>query len=323
MKKIILTGIFFAMLSPLFGQQDTQYGQYIYNGLHINPAYAGYREAIYGQVFYRAQWAGIIGAPQSLSLAFDAPITEKNLGIGAIITKDKIGAQNTLNAYGNLAYRLRLNHNVFNVLAFGIGVGVMQTGLNGNLLNPEEVGDSKIPLGFESRIIPSLRVGAQLSTETFFMGFSANNLFAKRLTNNNDFFTSLNTQQHLYFTAATLVVIQRDINLKPSILVKDDLHGPTSLDINAFLIFKDLFSVGAVYRTSLNLFPRPALEDNLTKKSAVGIISDLLIQQRFRIGYGFDYSLNKLGNYGYGSHEISLGYYFSIAPVRNKLFFCF
>jgi type IX secretion system PorP/SprF family membrane protein len=323
MKKVILTGLFYLMSFPLFAQQETQYGQYIYNGLYVNPAYAGYKEAMFAQAIYRAQWTGLKGAPQSLSIAFDAPIPDKDIAVGAIVTKDKIGAQSTLNAYANLAYRLRLNHNVFNVLAFGIGVGVMQTGLNGSLLTAEEVGDAKIPVGFESRTMPSLRVGAQLTTETFFIGFSANNLFAKRLTTDNDFFANLNTQEHLYFTAAMMFPVQRDINFKPSFLIKDDLHGPTSLDINSFLIFKDKFSIGAVYRTSLNLFPRPAIQNNLLKKSAIGVMTDFLVKERLRIGYGFDYSLNKLGNYGFGSHEISVGYYFNLAPVRNKLFFCF
>lgn len=323
MKKLILTGLCYLVLLPIFAQQDTQYGQYVYNGLYINPAYAGYREAIYGQAFYRSQWTGIRGAPQSLSMSVDAPITDKNLGVGGIITMDKIGAQRTLNGYANLAYRLRLNHNVFNVLAFGIGAGVMQTGLNGNLLEADEVGDTQVPTGFDSKTAPSLRLGVQLSTENFFIGFSANNLFAKPLISADHVLLNLNTETHYYLTAAMQFPIHREIMFKPSFLVKEELHGPTSVDLNLFWIFNDKFSIGGTYRTAVKIFNKPHLAANLPKQSAVGLISDFLIDQRFRIGYGFDYSLNKLGNYGYGSHEISIGYYFSVAPVRNKLFFCF
>lgn len=321
--KIILIGLFHLLLFPVFGQQETQYGQYIYNGLYINPAYAGYREAVYGQAFYRSQWTGIKGAPQSLSVSIDAPITDKNLGVGGIITMDKIGAQRTLNGYANLAYRLRLNHNVFNVLAFGIGAGMMQTGLNGNLLEADEVDDLQLPTAFESRVAPSLRTGVQLSTENFFVGFSANNLFAKQLVNKDRMMLNLNTETHFYLTAALQFPIHREIKFKPSFLIKEELRGPTSVDLNAFWIFHDRFSIGGTYRTAIKIFDKPHLATNLPKQSAVGLISDFLIDQRFRIGYGFDYSLNKLGNYGYGSHEISIGYYFSIAPVRNKLYFCF
>jgi type IX secretion system PorP/SprF family membrane protein len=323
MKKLVLISLLSLMISPLFAQQDAQYGQYVFNGLYINPAYAGYKEAAYMQAFYRSQWTGIKGAPQSLSVSADAPITRKNLGVGVILTKDKIGAQSSLNGYLNMAYRLRLNHDPANILAFGIGAGILQSAINGNLLEATEIGDNLIPLGFESKTMPDLRAGIQLSTSQFFIGFSANNLFSNSLSDTDHSITGIQLQSHYYLTAAVNLPIYPEVKLKPSFLLKDDGHGPTSLDLNAFLIFKDRLSFGATYRTSLNIFKREHLQAGLTKRSAVGFISDLLIQKRYRIGYGFDYSLNKLGNYDYGSHEISIGYYFTIAKEHSKFFFCF
>jgi type IX secretion system PorP/SprF family membrane protein len=291
--------------------------------LYVNPAYAGHKEAIYMQAFYRSQWTGVRGAPQSLSVSADAPITSKNLGIGAVFTKDKTGAQSSLNGYMSLAYRLRLSHNPFNILAFGIGAGVLQSSLNGTLLEANEIGDTRIPVGFENKLAPDLRVGIHLSTEHFFMGLSVNNLFSKNLTAVNDAIIGVQPQTHYYLTAGTNFEIYPEITLKPSFLMKDDGHGPTSLDLNTFVVLKDRLSFGASYRTSLMIFPREHLESGLTKRSAVGLISDYIVQKRYRIGYAFDYSLNKLGNYGYGSHEISIGYYFTAPKEKSKLFFCF
>lgn len=324
MKKIVFTSLFYLLYLSLSAQQNMQFGQYIFNGLYINPAYAGYKDAIFAQAFYRAQWTGVKGAPQSLSVSIDAPINEKNLGIGAIITKDKIGAQNTLNGYVNLAYRLRLDHGINNVLAFGIGLGVMQTGINGNLLEASEIGDQVIPAGFESKIMPDIKAGVQYSNESFFIGFSANNLFKKELpVSSENALIQFNTQTHFYLTSALLFPLNMDLSFKPSFLIKEDLRGPTSLDLNTFLIFKDKFSIGASYRTSINLLPKSNLQKNLTKRSAVGFISDFLIKDKFRVGYGFDYSINKLGSQEYGSHEISIGYYFTIPRDKKSIFFCF
>jgi len=61
------------------------------NPLSINPAYAGNRGALNIAAFYRRQWAGIPGAPETMTLAADAPFLDSKLGLGFIITNDKIG----------------------------------------------------------------------------------------------------------------------------------------------------------------------------------------------------------------------------------------
>jgi type IX secretion system PorP/SprF family membrane protein len=121
MKKIILTGLFFLMLFKAYSQQEAQYGQYVFNGLYINPAYAGYKDEIYFQAFFRTQWTGIKGGPRSLSVSIDAPLADRKLGLGAIISTDKIGAQTSLNAMGNLAYRIKLNDDDTRAVSFANG----------------------------------------------------------------------------------------------------------------------------------------------------------------------------------------------------------
>ncbi|SIO26259.1 type IX secretion system membrane protein PorP/SprF, partial [Algoriphagus halophilus] len=47
----------------VFSQQLPQFSQYIFNGLHINPGYAGYKGEPYIQSTYRSQWVNFPGAP--------------------------------------------------------------------------------------------------------------------------------------------------------------------------------------------------------------------------------------------------------------------
>ena len=82
MKKIVLTTLFNLFCLCLFAQQNAQFGQYMFNGLYINPAYAGYKEELYMQAFVRAQWTGIQGAPQTLSISVDEAVKEESLGLG-------------------------------------------------------------------------------------------------------------------------------------------------------------------------------------------------------------------------------------------------
>src|SRR4051812_31858068 len=89
-------------------QQDAQYSQYIFNGLFINPAYAGYKHDLYLQSFYRSQWTGLDGAPRSFTVSADAAVNNNRVGLGVIIAQDKIGAQSTLSGYANYSYRLQV-----------------------------------------------------------------------------------------------------------------------------------------------------------------------------------------------------------------------
>lgn len=318
MKKIFLTILFNLLCLCLFAQQNAQFGQYMFNGLYINPAYAGYKEELYMQAFVRAQWTGIQGAPQTLSLSVDAAVKEESLGLGLLVSKDKIGAQNSLNLSGNFAYRIKLDRIATNILAFGVGIGVVQMGLNGSLLNPTETGDNRIPTGYESRTVPDIRAGVHYSNQKLFVGFSANNLLTQYLPvfrNNN--LLSIAAKPHFYLTAGMVFPMDNDFTFKPTFLIKDDLNGPTSLDLNAFLLIREKFWLGAAYRTSVKLYPKPALSNDLRARSAVGLITEFFVRNNLRVGYGYDYSLNKLGNYDYGSHEISIGYYLQTAKSRK------
>ena len=318
LKRIFLVLIITISSVKVFAQQDAQFGQYVFNGMYINPAYTGYKEELYLQAFARAQWTGIRGAPQTLSISADEAVKDESIGIGMIVTKDKIGAQNTLNASANFAYRIKLDRTETNILAFGLGVGVIQTALNGNLLDPIEMGDNRIPTGSINQTMPDVRAGIHYSNEKFFIGLSADNLLSKTLSVFGDY-NSLNVQiqPHFYLSAGVALPVNDDFVFKPTFLIKDDLHGPTSLDLNAFLLVKERFWLGAVYRTSVKIYPKENLQNGLTNRAAVGFISEWFIRSNLRIGYGYDYSLNKLSNYDYGSHEITVGYYIETKKGRR------
>jgi len=51
MKKFILIIFIAGMISSVQAQQDSQFTQYLFNGIHINPAYTGYKGDIYIQSF--------------------------------------------------------------------------------------------------------------------------------------------------------------------------------------------------------------------------------------------------------------------------------
>ncbi|MBO9733009.1 MAG: type IX secretion system membrane protein PorP/SprF [Chitinophaga sp.] len=291
-------------------QQDAQFSQYIFNGIYINPAYAGYRQELNAHAFYRDQWVGIPGAPQTMSLAVDGSVNNDRVGLALQVSHDRIGAQSQLAAYGNYAYRIPLGGETGR-LALGIGAGIVQQGLNTNALdftNPNEPG---INGAAQNMVLFDTRAGVYYSTANWFVGFSADNLTAQYQAKNKPLGHFIPVPKpHYYLSGGALVPLNEEVSLKPVFLLKDDRAGPTSLDLNMFVLLKDVVWVGGGYRTAVDLYHKPALQPGMAKSSAVVAMAEVFVLPELRIGYAFDYALNKYRTYNNGTHEISVGYYF-------------
>jgi hypothetical protein len=113
-----------------------------------------------------------------------------------------------------------------------------------------------------------------------------------------------------------LVPLTEDIQLKPSFLLKDDRGGPTSLDLNAFVLFKEVVWVGGSYRTGLKMYDKSYLQKNLMyRNAAVGAV-EIFPVPNLRIGYAYDFSVGPLQSYSGGTHEISVGFTFNKQNIR-------
>ena len=310
MRKIYLIILALAISKLVSAQQDSQFTQYVFNGLHINPAYAGYKEDLYLQSFIRSQWVGVRGAPRSLSISGDAATNSGNVGLGLIVSSDQLGAQSNLSTYANYAYKIRVGYDEESKLSFGIAAGFMQLGLNGDKLSGIEGDDPSLITNSQTRILPDARFGVFYSNPKYFAGFSATNMLAKYADRNNTSNLLVPVPQpHFYLTAGALLPLSEGLVLKPTILLKDDIKGPTSLDINSFFLLNEKVWLGAFYRTSVTIYEKDNLQNNLTKKSAFGAMFELFVSQNVRVGYSCDFSLNALRGYNFGSHEISAGVY--------------
>ncbi|ETZ22430.1 type IX secretion system membrane protein PorP/SprF [Pedobacter sp. V48] len=312
--KIIITGLLILGSQLAKAQQDAQYSQYMFNGIYINPAYAGYKEQLNLHSFYRSQWTGIPGAPKSMSLALDAIANDGNVGLALQLASDRIGAQSTLSAYANYAYRLRLNTAGTARLSLGLGAGIVQLGIDGSKLNPNDF-EQEQPTGMQSKIVPDARTGVYYSDNRFYAGFSADNLIAQVSKVQADGFI-LQTKPHYYLTTGMLIPLSKDIQLKPSFLLKDDRGGPTSLDVNAFVLLADKLWLGGSYRTGVKLYDKSYLQKDLSNRNSVVFAMEVFPVSSLRIGYAYDVSVGALKGYSGSTHEISIGYYFKTKDTR-------
>lgn len=299
------------------GQQNIQFTQYIFNSMSVNPAYTGYKEEWFGQLGLRSQWVGIDGAPQTGLLSIDGVIDSDNKrhGIGLQLTADQLGPQSASSAYLNYAFRLQLNEEDTKRLSFGVGAGVTQYGLDGMLLRPNDGNDQVLPAGKINSFIPDVRFGIYYYNPRWYAGVSVMDLLAGDQSNNifrwdNTTTDNLRRRRHIYFIGGALFDLSQGVQLRPSVLVKEDFKGPTSLDLNAMFIFGHRFWVGGGWRTGVAVFERDYTRfsgSNLNGLNSVSAITQIYATESLRVGYSYDYILSQLSSVQNGSHEVTLG----------------
>jgi len=94
-----------------FAQQDSQYTQYMYNTVNINPAYAGSRDALSIFLLHRTQWVGLDGAPVTNNASLHTPIGDSNFGVGLSFVNDRIGPATENMISADLAYFIQISAN--------------------------------------------------------------------------------------------------------------------------------------------------------------------------------------------------------------------
>jgi len=318
--------IFLFVLASLssFAQQDAQYSQYIFNAVYINPAYAGYRERLNLNATYRNQWTGINGAPRSFSIAADMLMPNERVGLSLILGADQLGAQKNLSAFANYAYRFPVNEDETSKLAFGVGAGFQQFGINGDLFDPSDQGDNFIPVGQVNELVPDIRAGVFFSTQKAYIGASVNSLISKYILDKRKLdFNFPTPKPHYYLTGGVLIpLVEYEIDFKPFFLIKDDAAGPTVLDINAFFLFKQKVWIGAGYRTGVKLYNKPAVVGNVKNSNALIGMAEIFISEKLRLGYSYDHSVGSLAGYSGSTHEISVSWNFMNERER-RINFCY
>ncbi len=313
--KTLITALLLIPGTCAIAQQNIQFSQYVFNGLSVNPAYAGYKEDLYLNATYRHQWAGFPGAPRTGGISLDGvtPASEGRVGLGGQVLFDKLGPQEAMSLYGSYSYRIPLDAENTRRICFGIGAGVTQYSIDGAALQYTDNDDQAIPTGKTSTWVPDARFGVYYYSSKFYAGVSVMDLFslysdASRYNWKGNNYSTIRKTQHMYLTAGTVFPLGEGLQLKPSFLLKEDFKGPTSVDLNAFLLIGEKLWVGGSYRTNMNIWKKTSLQRDLQEQNAASAMIEFYATPQLRIGYSYDLNVNKMAGYQGGSHEMSIGY---------------
>ncbi|MGX5817397.1 PorP/SprF family type IX secretion system membrane protein [Chitinophaga lutea] len=269
-------------------QQQPVYAQYVYNGMVINPAFPSIDSFSSATIVSRNQWVGMEGAPKTSTFSFYTPVKATNTSLGFVALRDEITIYSQTGYHFNISQKVKLDDKVF--LALGLKAGMEQFRENNEHLGTDDPVFNanrkywKTDIGF----------GFLLFSERWMLGFSAPSFHNFDIGGSEN---KVEFKRHLYFQAAYLADVSRDLKFRPGVLMRQVAGVGAQFDINATFIVKNLLWLGATWRS---------------EKSASALVQ-VQATKNFNFGYGYDFaSYTRLKGMQSGSHELMLNYRFSL-----------
>lgn len=268
-------------------QQDVLTGQYLFNGMLINPAYAGASGSWETMAMQRLQWVEFDGAPNTGIVSAHGGLANGELGVGGMLALDAIGITSTFELSGNAAYHLDMGESD---LSFGLRGGLLQYRAQlseVDVINPADPVYQGTQL---SAWVPRFGFGVLLRRKSWFVGASTPMLFVfdKAL----DGGISPYYRNHLYLQGGMSLEANSWLKLSPSALFRATPDVPSILDLNLLATVSDSYTLGLGYRTG----------------SSFVLLTQCRISDQFRVGYTRDFTASDIRTYAGGTHEIVLGW---------------
>ena len=290
----ILMLLFIATLGNVnetFAQQDSQYTNYMYNTINVNPAYAGSRGVMSIFGMHRTQWVGLDGAPVTNVASINTPINNSKLGMGISFVNDRIGPSDENAISADISYTIQTSETY--KLSFGVKGTANLLNVDYTKLNRYDLTDPQFQNNIDNKFSPNIGAGIYFHSDKLYAGLSVPNFLETEHFDDNVAATA-KERMHYYFIGGYVFDLSENIKFKPAFLSKVVSGAPLQLDLTANFMFNEKFVLGAAWRWD----------------AAVSGLAGFQINQNWMIGYAYDAETTKLANYNSGSHEIFLRYEF-------------
>ncbi len=304
MKRIFLYALLTLFSLKLNAQQESQYTQFMYNKLALNPGYAGNQEVPSLQAVVRGQWLGVEGAPSTQVLSFSLPLAHQRIGLGMNIARQTISIYENITLDMSYAYRFPLGRGYL-----GLGVQGSLRSLSADFTDPRLRAtqplnlDPGIPASQQQKYLFNVGSGFYYEGEHFYLGFSVPRI----LENNIDFNTPNDLQiskeiPHAFLMGGASFTLNDQMSLQPQILLKYVNNAPLDADINLSLNILNKYLAGLTYRlggSSVTGFGE-----------SLDIILAAQLSAKLLFSVSYDLTLSGLKDFSTGSVEAMLRYSF-------------
>ena len=308
---------FVVLMSPLYAMGQTDdintkislgspvYSQYLQNGLMLNPAYAGSRDALSTMLSFRSQWMGMEGAPKMESFSIHSPLKNDRVGLGFKSYFMQYGATKETSLHGVYSDRIHLKTGK---LAFGLSGGVDISNTNYAALENIEP-DPVFSDDNKAYVLPNVSAGVYFYSNRFYVVMSVPRFLSYSNMGNGETDLSVSVNDcSLLFSTGALFELSEVFKLKPSLILEySGTHKINQFVVSTNMIIADLFWVGASYRT--------------TEQVLVGLLQ-ANINPQLSVILSYDVPTGRMNTYSKGSTEIAIRYEFgSKASTADPRYF--
>ena len=319
---ILISLVLFSLATTVQAQQQGIFAQFTNNTLAYNPAFAGLEKMGIFSLGHRTQWAGFNEAPVQQLLNFNTRLSETTIdsvlpyalpisnndlyykiaapqpktdytphGLGATLQRDVYGPFTKMQLTAAYAYHIPLN-NTLN-LSLGAGLGIALSDINEDELT---VTDPSDPL-YQQYIQQNARgvhldgnVGALLYGNSFYFGYSVNQLFMNRPFSGNVERSEYQLRYHHLITGGYILRPSYNVEMVPNFNVFAVRSAPASTTIGLKARFYKKFWMAVNYRVQ-----------------AINGRIGLTLLDRVMLNYSYEMPMGKVRGNSNGTHEIGLG----------------
>lgn len=284
-----LNTLLFALLclftGNVIGQQEPAITQFWSTYGSTNPATTGlfYKHA--ANAHYRNQWDGVNGAPNTLNLNYGMRLESIKSGVGISYRHDAIGFNRQNKFLANYAYHLPLGETV---LSFGVAGGVEFFSLKESaFIPPTTTNDPSIPTNDSKDAAFTSSIGVAFKSKAFNAGISITQLNAPTFLLGTSYYAA----RHYWFFLEYQYDFTDNLVIQPRIKIVTDAVKSTYMASLMAVIYKNWW--GGI---------------NYSFENYIGAMFGYDFYGKYRVGYSYDYTTNKLSSVSKGTHEIVLSY---------------
>lgn len=321
MKRFLVFMIMLAWVQSSIAQQRPHYTQYILNNYILNPALSGIENYTDVKLSSRDQWVGLSGAPRTMYFTMHAPIGKKDYktsatsynvpgqnprgseywrnytasephhGIGVMVMNDVTGLYNRFSASISYAYHIGLSPRTNMSAGFAGGIMKISRDASKSTFSSGAFDNAQGNVDDIYKIRPDLSAGIWIYSADYFLGLSAQQIIPQKVAFVDDTL-GFKIVPHLFATAGFRFLLNEDINIVPSTMIKYISPLDPQFDINVKAQYRDLFWVGGSVRF---------------KDGYAGMLG-LNVGNTFNVGYAYDVTTSRLKTVSRGTHEIIIGF---------------